>query len=312
VPNLKNMQSKNEHILSLATEIMDDIELSKNEAQAILLKATRLARYVDNEEIRSFLKFEMQGYTSTELGKKYMDRTGRWTDKEQGLGYWFPLSQVEAKIMVENNKLNLLRIPDTSADSAYNIINRIKQDINTTSVRIAKLGGVKSRVISIVHEFVTNVYYEKTFDNLAESIFESYKKDIDLLLAENSGDVIEQIPSIVARLSEDDKESISQALTTCRRIIDSFANHIFPPTDETIEIGGNTLQLKESNVLNRINVYVHNNSESKNRKKKIKQNLTNLYSRVSSGVHSDIDYKEAKNLFLNVYLILGEILTLKN
>jgi len=45
--------------------------------------------------------------------------------------------------------------------------------------------------------------------------------------------------------------------------------------------------------------------------KKLKQNLTNLYSRVSSGVHSDVDYKEAKNLFLNVYLLLGEILTLK-
>lgn len=305
------MESKNEHILSLATEIMDDIELSRNEAQAILLKATRLARYVDNEEVRSFLKFEMQGYPNTEIGRRFMDKTGRWTNKEDGLGYWFPLSQVEAKIEVENTKLAQLRIPDTSADSARIIIGDIRRSINEIAVRIAKLGGVKSRVISLVHEFVTNVYYERTFDNLAEGIFESYKKDIDLLIAENSGDIIEQIPSVVARLTENDSESISQALTTCRRIIDSFANHIFPPTNETIEIGGNELQLKEPNVLNRINAYVHNNCESKNRKKKIKQNLTNLYSRVSSGVHSDIDYKEAKNLFLNVYLLLGEILTLK-
>ena len=49
------MESKSEHILSLALELMDDIEFSKIEAQAILLKTTRLARYVDNDEIRKFL-----------------------------------------------------------------------------------------------------------------------------------------------------------------------------------------------------------------------------------------------------------------
>ena len=305
------MESKTEHILKLATEIMDDIELSRNEAQSILLKTTRLARYVDDSETRAFLKFEMQGYSNNELGRKYMTLTGRWTDKDKELGYWYPLSQVEAKIEVENTKLAQLRIPDTSADSARIIVRDIRTNISETAVRIAKLGGVKSRVISLLHDFVTNVYYERTFDNLAEGIFESYKKDIDLLIAENSGDIIEQIPSVVARLSESDSESISQALTTCRRIIDSFANHIFPASEETFNIGGNELSLKENNVLNRINVFIHQNCESTNRRKKLKQNLTNLYSRVSSGVHSDVDYKEAKNLFLNVYLILGEILTLK-
>jgi hypothetical protein len=305
------MESKTEHILKLATEIMDDIELSRNEAQSILLKTTRLARYVDDSETRAFLKFEMQGYSNNELGRKYMTLTGRWTDIEKDLGYWYPLSQVEAKIEVENTKLAQLRIPDTSADTARIIVRDIRSNISETAVRIAKLGGVKSRIISLLHDFVTNVYYERTFDNLAEGIFESYKKDIDLLIAENSGDVIEQIPSVVARLSESDSESISQALTTCRRIIDSFANHIFPPSEETFNIGGNELSLKENNVLNRINVFIHQNCESTTRRKKLKQNLSNLYSRVSSGVHSDVDYKEAKNLFLNAYLILGEILTLK-
>jgi len=305
------METKTEHILKLATEIMDDIELSKYDAQSILLKATRLARYVDDSETRAFLKFEMQGYPIDELGTKYMTLTGRWTDRDKALGYWYPLSQVEAKIEVENIKLTQLRIPDTSAGSARIIVDDIRKNIDETAFVIARLGGVKSRVISLVHQFVTNVYYERTFDNLAEGIFESYKKDLDLLLAEHSGDVIEQIPSVVARLSEGDSESISQALNTCRRIIDSFANHIFPASEETANIGGNVLALKESNVLNRINVFIHQNSESKNRRKKLKQNLTNLYSRVSSGVHSDVEYKEAKNLFLNVYLLLGEILSLK-
>lgn len=39
--------------------------------------------------------------------------------------------------------------------------------------------------------------------------------------------------------------------------------------------------------------------------------IYHIYDRVSSGVHNDIDCEEAKSLFFNTYLILGEILTLK-
>jgi len=40
---------------------------------------------------------------------------------------------------------------------------------------------------------------------------------------------------------------------------------------------------------------------------KLRQNLQNLYERVSAGVHSDVDEQEARNLFFNVYLILGQV-----
>jgi hypothetical protein len=306
------MESKNEHIIKLASEIIDDVEFSRIDAQAMLLKTTRLARYVDDTKIRAWLKLEMQGYSKDDLSLKYMSKTGRWTNEEKVEGYWFPLSQVEAKIAIETEKLKQLKIPDSSANNAIIFAREISDNINNTAVRISKLGGIKSRVIALIHDFATNVFYERTFDNLAESIFESYKEDIDLLIAENSGDVIQQIPSVIARLSEGEPESISQALATCRRMVDSFSNHIFPPTDETINIGGNELSLKVNNVLNRINAFVHQNCDSDSRKKKIKQNLSNLYSRVSSGVHSEVDAKEAKNLFFNVYLLLAEILTLQN
>lgn len=305
------MQSKSEHILSLANELMDDIELSRIDAQAILLKTTRLARYVDNQEIRQFLKFEMEGYTKDSISLYYIEKTGRWVDKEKGTAYWFPLSQVESKEKIESIKMQQLNIPNASTDYMLAITKNVTLELNETSVRIAKLGGIKSRVISIVHEFVTNVYYEKTFDGLAESIFDQYKKDIDLLIAKNSGDVIEQIPSAIARLSEKDPEAISQALTTCRRIIDAFADHIFPASEETFNIGGNELSLKQTNVLNRINVFIYKNCKSESRKQKLRQNLANLYSRLSAGVHDIVDQHEARNLFFNVYLILGEILTLK-
>jgi hypothetical protein len=303
--------SKSKHVIELAREIIDNIELSEYDAQSLLLKATRLARYVDNEEMRAWLRFEMQGYVSgNDVSEKYMTRTGRWTDKAENKGYWGPYAQIDATIKSSDARLKQLRIPDSSSDSANVIVINISNQIVSVTSTITKLGGIKSRVISILHDFATNVYYERIFDNLAESIFDEYKRKVDLLIAENSGDVIEQIPSVIARLSDNDTESISQALTTCRRIIDSFANHIFPPNDETYNIGGNELSLKADRVLNRLNVYIHQHSSSESRRKKLRQNLQNLYERVSAGVHADVDEQEARNLFFNVYLILGEILTL--
>lgn len=305
--------SKSQHIIDLSKEIIDNIELAEYDVQALLLKSTRLARYVENEEIRAWLRFEMQGYVSeNELSELYMTKTGRWTDRKENKGYWGPYAQIDATINSYEARLKQLRIPDSSSNYAATLVNNILSQIASVSSVISKLGGVKSRVTSILHDFATNVYYERVFDSLAESIFEDYKKSIDLLIAKNSGDLIEQIPSVIARLSDDNKESVSQALTTCRRIIESFANHIFPPTDETYNIGGNELSLKADKTLNRLNVYIHKNTLSESRRKKLKQNLQNLYERVSAGVHADVDEQEARSLFFNVYLVLGEILTLSS
>lgn len=303
--------SKSDHIIELSREIIDDIELSRLEAQPLLLKATRLARHVDNDEVRKWLRFEMQGYSSSdEVALKYMSKTGRWTNKETNKGIWMPLAQIEATSEAQRQNLSLIRIPDTSGDRATLVIDRVTQQMNAVTANLSKLGGIKSRVLSLIHDFATNVYYQKIFDNVAESIFDQYKKDIDELIAENSGDILEQIPSVVDRLSDGTKESISHALTTCRRIIDSFANHIFPPSDETMKIGDNELSLKADKVQNRINVFIHLNSKSDSQKQKLRQNLANLYARVSAGVHSDVDAYEAKSLFFNTYLLLGEILML--
>lgn len=113
------------------------------------------------------------------------------------------------------------------------------------------------------------------------------------------------------RLSEGDIEAISQALTTCRRIIDAFADAIFPATDKTVMIDGNEIKLDASKVQNRINAFVNTHCDSKSRTKRIRQNLGNLYDRVSAGVHNDVTPEEARALFLNTYLFLGEVLHLR-
>ncbi|MFT9637635.1 hypothetical protein ACMZ49_10015 [Alcaligenes phenolicus] len=302
-------KSRSEHILELAKELLDDIELSRLSAESLLLKSSRLARWVGSDEIKYWIGLEMKGYNSSnEISLKYMGITGRWTNKEEGTGYWGPLAQHEAALEAQNINLRSLTTPDTSGTAAIRILQMHQQAMVSTTKNISTLSGIKSRVLAHLHNFVSEVYYEKEFDSLSESIFERYKNDIDTLISEHCGDVIQQIPSVMSRLAEGDAESISQALSTTRRIIESFADSIFPPTDEKINIGGNEVTLDASKHQNRINAFVHQRINSKTRKSKIRQNLSNLYDRVSTGVHKDVTAEEARSLFLNTYLLLGEVL----
>ncbi|WP_409276154.1 hypothetical protein V1499_11205 [Neobacillus sp. SCS-31] len=303
-------QSRCSHILELSQELLDDIELSRLSGEQLILKASRLARLSGPEEVQKWLSLELGGYINTPIGKKYMAKTGRWINRVEETGYWDSLAQLEAAL--ESNKLKLQTMSIANASGNYEIIaiNNVIQAINITTNNISKYESIKSRVLAQLHNFVTSVYYDKMFDSLSESIFETYKSDVDELITEYCGEVIQQIPFVMDRLSDGDSESVSQALNTCRRIIDSFADSVFPAQDETLEIDGNHISLKADKTQNRINAFINNNCESKSRKKKIKQNLSNLYDRVSTGVHKRVDVYEAKSLFLNTYLILGEILTL--
>lgn len=301
---------RSEHELELAKELLEDIELSRISIESLVLKATRLARLCGTEEFQNWLSYEIRGYYSNvTLSLDYMTKTGRWTDKDNNKGYWMPIAQIESSIRAKTIELESMTTPNVSGTDFANIaLSNYMKNRSNTSNTISKLTGIRSRVLGILHTFVADIYYEKELDYLAQSIFENYKNDVDALISSLCSDVMQQIPSVVNRLAEGDTEAVSQALTTVRRIIDSFSDSIFPPTQETYEIGGNTLSLDASKHLNRLNVFVHKRVESKSRKDKIRQNLSNLYARVSTGVHAEVTIEEAQSLFLNCYLLLGEIL----
>lgn len=303
--------TQSQHILDLSREILDDIELSRLGADKLILKCSRLARFVGSEEELPWLNFELIGYSGTdEIVDKYMSLTGRWTDYEERRGYTGPMAQIESLIASNQTNLSHMNMPNVSGDKAWFVTRDVLAAISAAKEEISIFSSIRSKVIALVHSFATKVYYEKMFSSLAASTFETYQQQVDRLIGTSCGGVLAKIPSVVERLREGDAEAISQALTTCRRIIESFADAIHPPSAETAEIGGNTLKLDASKHLNRINIFISTLIESQSRRARLRQNLSNLYERVCAGVHSDVTTEEAYSLFLNTYLFLGEVLLL--
>ena len=330
-----NTQSRSDHVFSLAEELLADIELSRLPAEATVLKATRLARFVGNKELQTWLLRERTTHhPDCPISVEFMGRTGRWTNREAREGYWVGIAGIDAMIATRQRELQQLRVPDIhfapssanphewvmgnpmergnflGSDPLAGVVDSLTVRCRAAAAELEQLTAVRSRVLGFIHEFAANVYYQKLFSGLAESVFERYKGQVDAVLAGACGDVLDKMPSIYDRLAEGHSEAISQALNTCRRVIDAFADAVFPPTEETRDIGGNTVQLGASNHQNRINVYIHDRTTSGSRSKRLRQTLANLYGCVSKGVHDDVTAPEAQALVLGTYTFVGEVLML--
>jgi hypothetical protein len=305
------IQSESEHTLELSRELLDDIELDRLPANKLILKCSRLARLAGSDEVKVWIQHEMEGYNSTGgISIKYMTKTGRWVNYAEKKGWYQPLAQIDGMIETYKSQLAASAVTNVGGEFSIGAINVLARNRASLSKTITTFTGVRSRVLGLLHNFVTSVYYERQFAKLAETTFERYKHDVDGLIAEKAGIVLSKIPAVVARLQDGDDEAISQALMTCRRIIEAFADAVFPPTDDPIEVNGKPVLLDASRYKNRLLAYIGERTTSTARRDKLRQNLTNLYDRVSAGVHSDVTSEEAFSLFLNVYLFLGEVLHL--
>ena len=180
----------------------------------------------------------------------------------------------------------------------------------TNSITFTK--RIVSAVRGEIQSFATKVYHEHLFIGQAETIFESYKAEIDALLLAKAGIAFDRMPKAFERLSTGDPEAVSHALTTCRRVIDSFADSVFPASAQPFRIGDESIEVGERHTRNRIRAYIYSRIGRCSRYERLSKSLGALYDRVSAGVHSDVDGGEAKALVLQTYLFLGELLSLPN
>lgn len=321
-------ESLSSHIVDLSKALVDDIELSRLPPEQLLLKAARLARLVDDRETAKWLRLELNGYYNDESSRAFMLHFGRLDSAEAQYGYFQPFAGISGAIASMQTQIQQLRVPDIQfapssanpnelvtgwAGSAVQTIakpaNDVLQRLQTLTTAVTSMASIRSRVLSAIHDFATRIYYERAFAGLAESIFEKHKTAIDELLKTNAADVLEKLPAIYDRLTADDQEAISQALNSVRRMIKAFADAVYPPGEKAVEFNGQHYEIGIDKVLNRIKLFLHGKCSSESRCDRLNKNLRKVHERASAGAHKDVTSEEARALFLQAYLTLGEMLS---
>jgi len=304
-------QDRHETSLQLAEELLSDIELSRLPAPQVVLKGSRLARLVRDEEAQEWLGYEINGYPHDGSDTDALERAGRWTDREKGTAFKVALSQLSAIADTEASKLAAMQVSSWSGEYVTIASREHRVALNSTARSISQVRGVEASVLALVHSWATRTYHELLFSGLQADLFGGAQTEIDGRLVPLAGSALAKIESIGERLTGGDPESVSQAMSTCRRLIDTAADALFPAQEEPYQLGEVTLSVKQNNVLNCLQAYVAEHVESKGRRDRLRRTLADMYERTSTGTHAEVDVVEARYLFLQTYVVLGELLALR-
>lgn len=304
---------RQEEALRIADELLADIELRRLSASEIVLKASRVARLVGHEDLIEFLGYERNGYPlDGGTAGKWIDRAGRRAVGADGKFYQHSIAKIEANLAGAHEALEALRGGGNYSGEYVAIAAREHdQRISATMGSIGTWSGISGQVVATVYDMVAEIYHELLFSELQATLFADTQTRIDGSLSAASGSALDKIERVSDRLRDGDPESVSQALTTCRRLIDSCADHVFPPQAEQYPISDEVkLNVGPQQVLNRLQAYTHQCGITKSRRDRLRHTLADLYGRCSAGTHAEVTVDEARFVFLQTYVALGEILTL--
>ncbi len=118
---------------------------------------------------------------------------------------------------------------------------------------------VLRRIENRVHEFLSTTEKQLIYGQMNSDIFEQNRKYVDERLQTIAPDALTRLVSVYRRLSEGDEEARSQALLSCRRILQSLADRLFPsPSGPVLGPDGKERLLTEDKYITQVAPYPAN------------------------------------------------------
>ncbi len=298
---------KDAEIIRLCRELCGEIEDDTVTTSLVVTKARRLANLAKEEKWEAFFQGECLGYIAVLEGTRdFLISTGRW-DGESETFTSASCAALEEQARLWEIEVDALKSFQPAGPYAAVQQNGKMQQISEKHFAILTHRTKISAVRSLSYHFTALLLNSRLFSLASKDIFHAYQQAVDTSLLQNAAIAFEKLPDCFERLQAGSGEAISHALTSCRRIIDAFADSVFPARDEAVSINGQSLDCQADKPKNRILAYLASKQVSGSRQSRIKRGLFDLYDRVSAGVHADVSPDEARALVLQTYFLLGEL-----
>jgi hypothetical protein len=333
-PNRKAL----EEALSLSEEILKNLELSEVHLTNVALKACRLARLLNDFTVQKIMEYEASGYPSTpdglspdiyqlarEANREFQLKDDK-TKQVMNYVYLESIEELEYQTKLAEKALEAAKDRDVSVSSAnpYQTVYAPvgnwyeRKQIRDNASRAAK--RLSSRR-ALIYAYALRTHYELKFSGIASDIFSRIRERVDSAIGGIVPDAINKLSATYDNLLSDNPENWSNAVHSCRRILQDLANAIFPPAeDRIVQVGDKqkTIKLGKDNYINRILAYVTDHSKSERFAEIVGSHLSFLSDRLDSvfqatqkGSHNMIvSREEADRYVIYTYLIVGDVLSL--
>jgi hypothetical protein len=161
------------------------------------------------------------------------------------------------------------------------------------------------------HEIASKLFNDLKFSGTIGNCFDILKNEVDDKLIDLDPALAEQLMLAFKSVSSSKEEEWSQALTTCRRLLEGLADHIFPVTKEKT----NGRVLGQGQYVNRIWAFMDAAIESDSNKALAKAHvdflgswLEKINKLANKGVHAELGQLEATKAVFHTYLVIADIL----
>ena len=217
---------------SLSADILKDMELSQLPLSAVVLRALRLARLLNDFQYQQIFEWESGGYPQ---GAKGVGQQARAAGKQAGRIYFSKrsASEVRTRHMYTSSIQQIehtLNMGTTSLQAAHagsaHERRRIQSEMNLASSRLASRR-------TIIYSYAARTHYELKLAGVADDVFGRIRSSVDASVGLVVPEAVRKLIAVYENLKSDNPEDWANATHSCRRVLQGLADAVFPPQDET-------------------------------------------------------------------------------
>lgn len=300
------------------------MELDDAAIEPCLMLAQRLARLMRDEDSQRWLDLEQRGYPA-ELPPGHLGNCAKYAYRFKdskvvttGSLPFLETAKRAAEAVLEKTS------PPTVTGMAKDFVGAgatraVLESIND-SIKLARDTFVVasenySRQRAMLHRWATDMLISLELGDAAEGIFESARASVDVFIAAHAPRAAEQLVALNESMRNGEGESLSHALTSCRRLLMNVADAMFPPRAEPYkDRKGKERTVGPEQYKNRLVAYLAERVESDGSLAILDADLGHLAARIDAvyekackGVHDEVDKAEAQLTVIHTYLFLAEV-----
>lgn len=181
------------------------------------------------------------------------------------------------------------------------------------------LDNIMARIKDRLWEFLTETEHELTFGEATAETFDRLRSYVDRQLTTISGPALEQFQTAYRRLKDGGDEDRVHALTSCRRVLKTLADELYPARSEPVAgSDGKSHVLNDAAFINRLLQYVsetvgkhENGAVVQAILKDVDARLSALNDLASKGVHADATTYEVDTCVVQTYFVVADVLRIR-
>lgn len=245
----------------------------------------------------------------------------RRTSQDGKMVYSDSVSELENRVRLIEVQRDMLDPPQGLAP--LDLYHRSKaSDEQKMQLTLAVLGftNVLAKIRDALHAFLVTSEKQVHFGQANADIFERNRRFVDEQIGNINAEVLDQFKSAYSRLqAEGDAEAKSHALLSCRRILKTLADTVYPARPGRVLCAdGVEREMNDARYINRLVQFVSEVMGSHGSAQVTKTTLDSLGARLSAldgldskGVHASVTAEEVDACIIQTYMMVGEVLRYK-